>query len=133
MRRLTCGVKVYKVVGAVLGGVRSGRSVFPAQPAVPVPTAVQDCGTNKATATITNVSLTCRLCRRVRRTGLRRNPTFKVSFAIGTCFVVGRVSIHFLEAFVLAVQDFLPHDLLFFWVYLGADRGLSGGLCHSVT
>lgn len=40
---LTCGVKVIKIVGTVLGRERSSWSVFPAQPAVPVTAATRAC------------------------------------------------------------------------------------------
>lgn len=38
---LTRGVEVRKIIGAVLRRVGSGCGVVPAEPAVPVPTAVQ--------------------------------------------------------------------------------------------
>lgn len=40
----TCGVKVHKVVRAVLKGVGGRRRVVPAQPSVPVAAAVRSCG-----------------------------------------------------------------------------------------
>lgn len=41
----TCLFKLAEELWAVLGGVGSGGGVVPAQPAIPVPAAVQTCGT----------------------------------------------------------------------------------------
>lgn len=103
----TCGVKVHKVIWAVLRGVGGRRRVVPAQPSVPVAAAVRSYG------------------------GTELNVENRKSVGGGgaplpapTCLVVRWLAVHFLKAFVLAVQDLLPDHFLLLRVHHGTDRGL---------